>query len=340
MRNILAEECSKDQSARAERAKTLEDHIKTKSDMIKPPKKRIIVVVGPTASGKTAVAVEIARALDGEVISADSMQIYRHMDVGTAKPTTAERKGIPHHLLDFVQPDEEYSASRFQKDAFHAIEDIIGRGKQPIIAGGTGLYINAITYALDFSGGKRDTRLGKKLEELYDKKGADYMHRALTRKSPVAASKVHKNNKVRVVRQLELAIRGENRQYEFDQPNNLYDFKIIGLTKARPVLYNDIEQRVDQMVKNGLVEEAYKIYTQFPNCQAAAKAIGYKELFQYFKGDMTLDEAIDQLKQNTRRFAKRQLTWFSRDQRIFWFDLSQYPQTSRCIADIIRYCSQ
>ncbi len=305
-----------------------------------PPKKKVIVVVGPTASGKTAVAVELAKALDGEIVSADSMQIYRHMDVGTAKPTKEEMAGIPHHLMDFVQPDEEYSASMFQQDAFCVIEDILSRGKQPIVAGGTGLYINAITYALDFSGAKRDARIGQWLEELYDKKGADYMHRALMRRSPVAASKVHKNNKVRVVRQLELAIRGKNQEYEFDQPNNLYDFKIIGLTKARPILYNDIEKRVDQMIANGLVQEAREIYTQYPHCQAAQKAIGYKELFDYFEEHITLAQAVDQIKQNTRRFAKRQLTWFTRDQRIRWFDMSTYSQISRCIDDILSYCNQ
>ena len=298
-----------------------------------PPKKKIIVVVGPTASGKTAVAVELAKALDGEFVSADSMQIYRHMDVGTAKPTKEEMGGIRHHLMDFVQPDEEYSASMFQKDAFCAIEDILSRGKQPIVAGGTGLYINAITYALDFSGAKRDARLGQWLEELYDKKGADYMHRALMRRSPIAASKV------RVVRQLELAIRGENQEYEFDQPNNLYDFKIIGLTKARPILYNDIDKRVDQMIESGLVQEAYGIYTKYPHCQAVQKAIGYKELFDHFAGNATLEQAVYQIKQNTRRFAKRQLTWFSRDQRIRWFDVSTYSQVSRCIDDILTYCN-
>ncbi len=284
-------------------------------------KERVYVVAGPTATGKTALAVELARHTDGEVVSADSMQIYRDMDIGTAKPTLEERGGIAHHMIDIVWPNEEFSAAEYQRLAKRCIEDILSRGKTPIIAGGTGLYINSITHLLDFSAPKGDEALREELNGMQ----SDRLYAMLQQLDAAAAERVHPNNKRRVVRAIEIAkTGGQAAEYDFERGSDEYHFCITGLSfPAREQLYDHINKRVDAMMKGGLLAEAEYLYKKYSADCASMQAIGYKEFAGYIEGDCTLDEVAEHIKRNTRRFAKRQLTWFKRDARIVWQDAGE-----------------
>ncbi len=290
-------------------------------------KPRILAVVGCTASGKTALAVELARRLSGEIVSCDSMQIYRDMDIGTAKPDMAERRGIPHHLMDFVDPTDPrgYSCADYVRDARAAVEDIHSRGKLPILCGGTGLYLDAFLRGGTFEVTDTDPALRAELTALAEREGAEALHVMLRELDPAAAEATHPNNVKRVVRAIEICRTTGRTKSELDRESRAvdcpYDATVIGLHyDSRALLYRRIERRVDLMLEAGLVEETRRLRAAgvFDLCPTAAQAIGYKELFPYLDGAMTLAEAADILKTATRRYAKRQLTWFSAKSYVTW----------------------
>jgi tRNA dimethylallyltransferase len=293
-------------------------------------RRRFIVIAGPTASGKTQVSVSLAEALRSCVISADSMQIYRGMDIGTAKATEYEKRGILHHMIDIVSPDETYSAASYQKVAFELIEKENEKGLIPVIAGGTGLYIHSLVYDIDFAKTPGNDGIRQKYSQRVDDKSLDALYNELKEKDPTYASIIAPSDKRRIIRRLEVLEEGGGQVYDFRRVNKNDDFLIIGLRMPRELLYERINARVDQMLENGLVEEAYILYNNY-GLTNALKAIGYKELVEFFVGKITLNEAAELIKRNTRRYAKRQMTWFRRDDRIKWIDIDQ----TACIEDII-----
>ena len=299
-------------------------------------KKKLIVITGPTATGKTAAAVEIAKRMDGEIVSADSMQIYDVLSIGTARPTADEMQGIPHHLVGFVDPSEKYSAGKFQKDALECIENISERGKQPILVGGTGLYINAVTYDMDFSAPERDAEKNSRYLKLYNEEGPDAAYGLLKKKDPDAAARIHKNDRMRVVRALEVADSPSGTGYDFRRPSERYDFRIFALTKDRARLYSDIEKRVDIMFERGLEKEVRELRERYGDDIQAFQAIGYKEFIPYFNGEIDIDKVRELIKRNTRRYAKRQLTWLRPDSRVNWIYTDRVSCAADEICDIIR----
>ena len=297
-------------------------------------KEKVYIILGPTASGKTAVAIELAKKLNGEIVSADSMQIYKGMDIGTAKPSIKERQGIPHHLFDIAEPDEAYSVAMFQQAAKACIEDIIIRGKVPIVAGGTGLYLNALTYDLDFTETSQDSAFREELMQ----KDALMLYDMLSKQDAQAAMRIHPHDKKRIVRRLEiLKNEGSAKDYVFRRPNEAYQFIMAGLTTDRAVLYERINRRVDGMVEQGLVEEAKALAQTYTNASTSMQAIGYKELLCYLQGDDTLESAVEKIKRNSRRYAKRQWIWFKRDDRIVWYDTAEYENNAAAIAQAIMH---
>lgn len=286
---------------------------------------KVIAVTGPTASGKTGLAVEIAKAFNGEVVSADSMQIYKGMDIATAKPTVQEMRGIPHHLIDFVNPDDAYSVAQYVEDAKKCIADIASRGKVPVLAGGTGLYIDSLLLGIDFGFVPDNTEMRKQLKERAEKEGIESLFEELKQIDPETAQKLHANNEGRIIRALEVYyLTGETlTQQKIKSRLNGSDYDVLYICIEyldRQKLYDRIEKRVDLMVKAGLLDEA-KAYIDLGEESTAKQAIGYKELKPYFYGEMSLDEALDNLKKETRHYAKRQLTWFRRHEERF----SVYP---------------
>ena len=279
---------------------------------------KIAAVTGPTASGKTALAIALAKRLDGEIISCDSMQISRGMDIGTAKPTKEELAQVPHHLIDILPADAPYSCSDYVKDAEKAVEDIVSRGKLPIFCGGTGLYLDRFLKGGNDDSAACDESLRAELKKFADEKGIDALYERLVELDPVAAETIHKNNVKRVMRAIEICLVTGEKKSEIDKKNaeivDKYDHKVITLAfENRELLYERIEKRVDQMIAEGLVEETRRLMAEgvFERSQTAAQAIGYKELFPYLRGEATLESCIDELKTATRRYAKRQVTWFS-----------------------------
>lgn len=298
-------------------------------------KKKIIIIVGPTAVGKTSLSLSLAKAVDGEIISGDSMQIYRNLTIGTAKVSKEEQKEIPHYLIDEVDVTTSYAVSDFQKRARFLIEDISARGKVPIIVGGTGLYIESLLYDVTFGGsGENDLAFREAQEVIANEKGNLYLWEQLTNVDPVAAEKIHFNNRRRIIRALEVYhVTGQPfSSYQSERKENelLYEAKIIGLTTEREELYQRINLRVEQMFKVGLMEEAEWLYQQqLPDAQAS-RGIGYKELFPYFEKKVTLQEAKEAIQQNSRRYAKRQLTWFkNRLEHVEWWDLVAFPEDGK-----------
>ncbi|MCC5909891.1 MAG: tRNA (adenosine(37)-N6)-dimethylallyltransferase MiaA [Clostridiaceae bacterium] len=302
-------------------------------------KKKLVIIVGPTAVGKTSTAIEVAQKLNGEIISADSMQIYKHMNIGTAKPTTDEMQGIPHHLLDIIKPDEDFSVAEFQRKAKEIITQITTNNKMPIIAGGTGLYINSIIYNMDFTSTVSNWELRKQLQEEADKYGNEYIHNKLKDIDLELANKIHKNNVKRVIRAIEIFQESGEKIGDFKndiQLNNEYDFIIIGLTRDREELYERINKRVDIMIESGLINEVEKLIEMgYYENLIAFKGLGYKEIIKYLKREYSLEDAKEILKRDTRRYAKRQLTWFRGLKDIKWFNLSQYTSQEKLINNII-----
>ncbi|MBQ8134537.1 MAG: tRNA (adenosine(37)-N6)-dimethylallyltransferase MiaA [Clostridia bacterium] len=287
-------------------------------------KKKLIAVVGPTASGKTALAVKLAQHYDGEVISADSMQIYKAMTIATAKPTPDEMQGIPHHLIDFLEPSESFSVSEYVKLANKAAEDILSRGKLPILCGGTGLYVRSFLENVQFSEEESDPSLREELIKRYKTEGGEKLIEEIRTFDPKTAKKLLPSNSKRIIRAIEIyRLTGVTMSESVKRSKSVplpYDFMALGITYAdRQKLYDRINQRVDIMIKNGLLEEAVEFFASDIGNTAAA-AIGYKELKPYLDGKVSFEEAAEHLKMETRRYAKRQLTWFRRDEYIRWIE--------------------
>ncbi len=301
---------------------------------------KVVVIVGPTAVGKTKLGIALAKKLGGEIISGDSMQIYKGMDIGTAKVKPDEMDGIPHHLLDIKEPCEPFSVVEFQRLCRALIADISARGRLPIIVGGTGLYIQAAIYDYQFSDAPSDEAYRRALRQLAAEQGVEALHRQLEAVDPESAARIHPRNVRRVIRALEVYHSTGKPFSEWQrgqQKQLLYEAAIIGLTAERSVLYRRINERVDQMIAEGLVDEARALYDRgFRDCQAV-QAIGYKELYDYFDGRVSLEEAVEQLKQNSRRYAKRQLTWFRNQMPVEWFDMTDAKMFTARVEEIFRY---
>ena len=297
-------------------------------------KKKILAVVGATASGKTDMAISLAKEFDGEIVSADSMQIYKGMDIATAKPSKEEMQGIPHHLIDFLERDVSFSVADYVKLANEKISDIISRGKLPIIAGGTGLYIDSLLNNVKFSETKKDEEYCKSLEKFAEINGNDELYKILAETDPESAISIHPNNLVRVIRALEVYHTTGRKLSELKAESRLeespYDSFIIGLDYSkRDILYDRINRRVDIMLERGLVDEAGNLYLESGKMKTASNAIGYKELIPYFENVQSFDECVDKIKQETRHYAKRQLTWFRKNQKINWFLLDKIDEKNK-----------
>lgn len=302
----------------------------------------IIVIVGPTAVGKTKVSIELAKKLNTNIISADSMQIYNHMDIGTAKVTEKEAEGIQHHMIDLINPDEKYSVSDFKQEASIIIDNLLKNNKVPVIVGGSGLYVNSLIYDLDFGKVKSDENIRNYYIEYYNKNGKDELYNLLKKIDIDSANKIHKNNVKRVIRALEYyKLTGEkfsSTNTSIRKPNNKYNCIVVGLTMNRDLLYSRINKRVDIMIKDGLVKEVNKLLDMgYTKELVSMQGIGYKEIIDYLNGNSNLDDAIEILKTNTRRFAKRQYTWFNKDENIRWFDLSDIDNIQSNINIIYEY---
>lgn len=289
----------------------------------------LIVLTGPTAVGKTSLSIRLAKALGGEIISADSMQVYRHMDIGSAKVTREEMEGVPHHLIDILDPREEFNVTIFQSLAKEAVSGIYGRGHIPIVVGGTGFYIQALLYDIDFKENDGDSHIRRELEQLGQDKGNEYLHQILSEVDPEAARQIHANNKKRVIRAIEYfrmtgqPISEHNRQER--EKSSPYRFYYYVLTCDRSLLYQRIDRRVDDMIAAGLVTEVESLKKL--GCRrgmVSMQGLGYKEILDYLDGLYSLDEAVRVLKRDTRHFAKRQLTWFKREREVRWLNLETF----------------
>lgn len=297
----------------------------------------VLCIVGPTAVGKTKMSIELAKQLNGEIISGDSMQIYRGMDIGTAKATMDERQGIPHHLIDEKNPDEPYSVAAFQQTVRAKMEEIKSRGKLPIIVGGTGLYIKSVLYDYEFAGESESKEID---EAKYGHLSNEELHAKLATVDEAGAKDIHPNNRKRVIRALEIYETSgvkKSEMIEKQEHKMIYDACLIGLTDDRTVLYDRINKRVDVMYETGLVEEVKALFDQgIPAESQSIRAIGYKELYDYFKGLISLEESKELIKRNSRRYAKRQYTWFNNQMDVTWFkvDVQHFDKT---VQEVLTY---
>ena len=307
--------------------------------------KKIVVICGPTASGKTALSIGLAKAFDGEVVSADSMQIYRRMDIGTAKPTREEMDGVPHHMLDVAEPGEAYSVSRYVEEATACVEDILARGKLPIVCGGTGLYIDGLIRGTDYQPAGTDNGIREQLEGEWETQGAEKMMARLAAADPDSAARLHLSDKRRILRALEVylatgeTITVHNARTKAIPPR--YEAVMIGLnTEPRQILYDRIDRRVGGMLEQGLLQEVQSLLEDGLLEGTAAQAIGYKELMAYFQGEMTLETAADLIRQKSRNYAKRQLTWFRRDERVKWIVYNAPEAAQAVLQEATNYLTQ
>lgn len=303
-------------------------------------KKPLIVLTGPTAVGKTSLSIALARAVEGEIISADSMQVYKHMDIGSAKIKKEEMEGIPHYLIDVLEPDEEFHVVRFQEMAQEAMKEIYSKGKIPILTGGTGFYIQAVVKDIDFSQDTEKSSVRERLENLAQEKGGEYLHELLAQRDPESAEKIHPNNIKRVIRALEYyELTGEKislhneREGEKVSPYNTAYFV---LNDHRERLYERIDRRVDQMLDEGLVEEVRRLAQMgYTRDMVSMQGLGYKEILAYLEGEYSLEEAVYVLKRDTRHFAKRQLTWFRREKDVIWVNKPDFDYDDKKILEYI-----
>lgn len=285
----------------------------------------VIVIAGPTASGKTALGVQLAKKINGEVISADSMQIYKDMTIGTAKPVPEEMEGIPHHLIDFVYPNERYSVAEFKKDAENKIEDILSRGKMPIVVGGTGLYIDALVYGIEYPEIDVDEELRKRLlKEAETQEGLANLYEKAKKIDPDAIEKISKSDIKRITRIIEIyesTGKTKTEMEKISRQNGIkYNFKVFAINMDREKLYERINLRVDLMIEAGLIKEVEELVNKYDKFPTAMQGLGYKEVVQYFNGELTRNEMIEKIKQESRRYAKRQLTWFRKNKNIIWLN--------------------
>lgn len=289
---------------------------------------KIIAIAGPTAVGKTKFAIDIAENFSGEIVSCDSMQLYKYMNIGSAKPTEEEQKRAVHHLIDFLNPWEEFSVARYQELAKAAIKEILKRGHIPIISGGTGLYLNSLLYDMDFSSVPGDFSYRRQLEKKAKEEGSLYLHQMLKAQDLRAAEAIHPNNTKKIIRALERLKEGEGHIRQFRDATNAtkdYDVLLIGLTRNRDELYDRINKRVDTLINKGLVNEVQALMDMgLTRENISMKGIGYKEIMDYLLGVCTLEDAIDTVKKNTRHYAKKQLTWFRRYDKMIWYNISDY----------------
>ena len=285
---------------------------------------KILVICGPTASGKTALSIELAKKINGEIISADSMQIYKDMNIGTAKPTKEEMQGINHYLLDFVQPNERYSVAQYKKDAEKAIKEIIKNGKKPIIVGGTGLYIDSLIYGIDYEDIKFDEEYREKLNKRAETEGLQNLYNEANQIDPEAMKKINQNDKKRIMRVLEIYNATGKTKTEQEKKSRKkpieYDYKIFAINWEREKLYERINKRVDIMIDQGLIDEVKAIVEKYNEFPTAMQGLGYKEVVEYLNGNCTKEEMVEKIKMETRRYAKRQLTWFRKNKQTIWLD--------------------
>ncbi|MCF8011568.1 MAG: tRNA (adenosine(37)-N6)-dimethylallyltransferase MiaA [Clostridiales bacterium] len=299
----------------------------------------LLVIVGPTAAGKTAVAVEIALKIGGEIISADSMSVYKYMNIGTAKPVDCEKKNVRHHLIDVVYPDKEFSVALFKSLAENAIKEIQDRERLPIMAGGTGLFIHAVLYGFQFGEVGIDYKLRESLKNYACKYGNEALHNSLLKVDFQTAQKLHPNDQKRIIRALEIYEKTGKPMSSSIQRNNkpAYNAYTIGLYMSREKLYEKINKRVDNMLEEGLVQEVKNLLSRgYDSSMVSMQGLGYKEIISYLKGEVEYEEAICLLKRNTRRFAKRQLTWFRRDERIKWFNIEDFNYPGEVAEEIVK----
>ena len=288
-------------------------------------KEKVIVICGPTASGKTSLSIELAKQINGEIISADSMQIYKDMNIGTAKPTKKEMQGIKHYLLDFVSPDERYSVAQYKEDAKNAIREILKKGKRPIVVGGTGLYIDSLIYEIEYPQIEFDENYRKKLEKIArDNEGLQKLYNMALEIDPDAMKKISSNDKKRIMRVLEIynATGKTKTEQEIESRKNKpeFEYKVYAINWDRKLLYERIDKRVDIMIEQGLVEEVKNIVKKYNKFPTAMQGLGYKEVVEYLNGNCTKEEMVEKIKKETRHFAKRQLTWFKKDKNTIWLN--------------------
>lgn len=297
----------------------------------------LIILTGPTAVGKTALSIGLAKAVDGEIISADSMQVYRKMNIGTAKIEPEEMRGVRHHLIDILDPAEEFNVVLFKKYALRAMKDIYSRGRIPIIVGGTGFYIQALLYDIDFEENDNDMSYREKLQNLADTHGNTFLHDMLSEVDPESAKKIHENNVKRVIRALEFYKKtgmkiSEHNETE-SQKESPYNFEYFVLNDDRQKLYDRIDRRIDIMLEAGLLDEVKLLVSEgYSRELVSMQGLGYKEIIDYIQGRCTLDEAVYTLKRDTRHFAKRQITWFKREKHVTWVDKSEYDSESEILS--------
>jgi tRNA dimethylallyltransferase len=302
----------------------------------------VIVIMGPTASGKTQLAIELAKRYNGEIVSADSMQIYKYMDIGTAKPEPEEMQGIRHYLINEVEPDQEFSVARYQELAIGYIEEILAKGKTPVVVGGTGLYINSLVYNINFSESIIDWGLRDKLKQEAEEKGNQVLHDRLREIDPQAAERIHVNDTKRIIRALEVFEHTRqtisHHQEISRQTPSRYQFRLIGLTMEREKLYDRINRRVDLMLEKGLIEEVKKLVSMgYDKNTIAMQALGYKEILAHLRGDISLEEVVYIIKRDSRHYAKRQLTWFKRLESVHWIKTDDFTDSEAILKNIEVY---
>ena len=288
-------------------------------------KPKVIVIVGPTASGKTSLSIELAKQINGEIVSCDSMQIYKDMDIGSAKPNVDEMQGIKHYMIDTVEPIERFSVARYKKEAEEAIEEILKKGKTPIVVGGTGLYANSLIYGIEYDDIKLDEKYRIELMNIAKTpEGLKKLYEQAKIIDKKATEKISPNDKKRIIRILEIykaTGKSKTEQEEKSRKNGVrYDYKVFGINIERQILYERINKRVDIMIEQGLINEVKALIEKYPEFPTAMQAIGYKEIVQYLKNEISKEDAIEKIKQETRRYAKRQITWFKRIENIRWLD--------------------
>lgn len=293
-------------------------------------KPKVIVICGPTASGKTALSIELAKKINGEIISADSMQIYKDMNIGTAKPDEEEKQGIKHYLMDYISPEQRYSVAQFKNDATKAIEEIISKGKMPIIVGGTGLYIDSLIYGIEYKEIEIDEEYRKKLEKIVQEQGLEALYEKANEIDSEAIKKISPNDKKRIMRVLEIYNATGKTKTEQDKESRKngvqYDYKVFTINMDREKLYERINKRVDIMIEKGLIQEVENLEKKYNKFPTAMQGLGYKEVVDYIEGKYTKEEMIEKIKMESRRYAKRQLTWFRKNKESIWLDASEMKE--------------
>lgn len=308
-------------------------------------KRSLICIVGPTASGKTALSIALAKIFDTEIISSDSMQLYRGMDIGTAKPDMAERDGVPHHMFDVARPDEEFSVAKYQQMADECAQAIIARGRTPIVCGGTGLYLNALIEGNVFSGDESNREYREKFRKIAEEQGVHAVHEMLREVDPDSAERIHENNVKRVIRALEVYYQTGMTIGEFNRthkpPEPKYNAVMLALCPTeRETLYERINRRVDIMLEQGLLDETRRLRDEGMLVGTAAQAIGYKELLPYLDGNAPLEDCVEDLKRASRNYAKRQLTWLRRDDRVNWLTYDTSDELTKVVENAVKLLAE